>query len=120
MPLMKFKKVVLAYSGGLDTSVIAKWLMEKYECEVITFTADIGQGSETKDAKIKAKKLGIKKIYIEDLQEIFVTYPDLDVGFTMVGHYVKKQDPNHFINVGVVFIGKSSIANSLKLLEFIS
>ena len=69
---MKFKKVVLAYSGGLDTSVIAKWLMEKYECEVITFTADIGQGSETKDAKIKAKKLGIKKIYIEDLQEIFV------------------------------------------------
>ena len=51
---MKFKKVVLAYSGGLDTSVIAKWLMEKYECEVITFTADIGQGSETKDAKIKA------------------------------------------------------------------
>ena len=70
--LMKFKKVVLAYSGGLDTSVIAKWLMEKYECEVITFTADIGQGSETKDAKVKAKKLGIKKIYIEDLQEIFV------------------------------------------------
>ena len=69
---MKFKKVVLAYSGGLDTSVIAKWLMEKYECEVITFTADIGQGSETKDAKTKAKKLGIKKIYIEDLQEIFV------------------------------------------------
>ena len=70
--LMKFKKVVLAYSGGLDTSVIAKWLMEKYGCEVITFTADIGQGSETKDAKVKAKKLGIKKIYIEDLQEIFV------------------------------------------------
>jgi argininosuccinate synthase len=70
--LMKFKKVVLAYSGGLDTSVIAKWLMEKYECEVITFTADIGQGSETKDAKVKAKKLGIKKIYIEDLQETFV------------------------------------------------
>ena len=70
--LMKFKKVVLAYSGGLDTSVIAKWLMEKYGCEVITFTADIGQGSETKDAKVKAKKLGIKKIYIEDLQETFV------------------------------------------------
>ena len=70
--LMKFKKVILAYSGGLDTSVIAKWLMEKYECEVITFTADIGQGSETKDAKVKAKKLGIKKIYIEDLQETFV------------------------------------------------
>ena len=49
---MRFNKVVLAYSGGLDTSVIAKWLMEKYNCEVITFTADIGQGAETKDAKI--------------------------------------------------------------------
>ena len=69
---MKFNKVVLAYSGGLDTSVIAKWLMEKYKCEVITFTADIGQGSETKDARVKAKKLGIKKIYIEDLTEEFV------------------------------------------------
>ena len=51
---MKFNKVVLAYSGGLDTSVIAKWLMEKYNCEVITFTADIGQGAETKEAKTKA------------------------------------------------------------------
>ena len=66
------KKVVLAYSGGLDTSVIAKWLMDKYECEVITFTADIGQGNETKEAKNKAKKLGIKKIYVEDLKEEFV------------------------------------------------
>ena len=66
------KKVVLAYSGGLDTSVIAKWLMDKYECEVITFTADIGQGNETKEAKSKAKKLGIKKIYVEDLKEEFV------------------------------------------------
>ena len=62
------RKVVLAYSGGLDTSVIAKWLMEKYNCEVITFTADIGQGEETKSARIKAKKLVIKKIYIEDLR----------------------------------------------------
>ena len=69
---MKVKKVVLAYSGGLDTSVIAKWLMEKYDCEVVTFTADIGQGSEVKDAKVKAKKLGIKKIYVEDLKEVFV------------------------------------------------
>ena len=69
---MKFNKVILAYSGGLDTSVIAKWLMEKYKCEVITFTADIGQGSETRDARAKAKKLGIKKIYIEDLKEVFV------------------------------------------------
>ena len=70
---MKPKKVVLAYSGGLDTSVIAKWLMDKYDLEVITFTADIGQGDETKDARNKAKKLGIKKIYIEDLKEEFVS-----------------------------------------------
>ena len=70
---MKSKKVVLAYSGGLDTSVIAKWLMEHYDLEVITFTADIGQGEETQDAKAKAKKLGIKKIHIEDLREDFVT-----------------------------------------------
>tara|TARA_B100001123_G_scaffold415770_1_gene516629 strand:- start:363 stop:1559 length:1197 start_codon:yes stop_codon:yes gene_type:complete len=69
---MKPTKVVLAYSGGLDTSVIAKWLMEKYQCDVIAFTADIGQGSEIKEAKIKAKKIGIKKIYVEDLKEIFV------------------------------------------------
>ena len=60
---MKPKKVVLAYSGGLDTSVIAKWLMETYALEVITFTADIGQGEETKEAKAKAKKLGIKNIH---------------------------------------------------------
>ncbi|MEC9205949.1 MAG: argininosuccinate synthase [Pseudomonadota bacterium] len=69
---MEVKKVVLAYSGGLDTSVIAKWLVEKYNCEVITFTADIGQGSEVKDAKRKAIKLGINKTYIEDLKELFV------------------------------------------------
>ena len=74
---MKAKKVVLAYSGGLDTSVIAKWLNEEYGCEVITFTADIGQGSEIKEAKHKAQKLGIKKIYIEDLQEKYK--PKLDL-----------------------------------------
>ena len=53
---MRSRKVVLAYSGGLDTSVIAKWLMEEYDLEVVTFTADIGQGEETRDAKVKAKK----------------------------------------------------------------
>ena len=62
---MKSNKVVLAYSGGLDTSVIAKWLMEHYDLEVVTFTADIGQGEETKDARLKAKKLGIKRISLE-------------------------------------------------------
>ena len=83
-------KLVLAYSGGLDTSVIAKWLMEKYNCEVITFTADIGQGEETKSARIKAKKLGIKKIYIEDLREDFVknyVYPMFRANAIYEGEY---------------------------------
>ncbi len=66
------RKVVLAYSGGLDTSVILKWLQEVYECEVVTFTADIGQGEEVEPARAKAQALGIKEIYIEDLTEEFV------------------------------------------------
>ena len=61
-------KVVLAYSGGLDTSVIAKWLQETYDCEVVTFTADIGQGEEVEPARAKAKALGIKEIYMHDLR----------------------------------------------------
>jgi len=65
-------KVVLAYSGGLDTSVIAKWLQETYSCEVVTFTADLGQGEEVEPARAKAEALGIKEIYIEDLREEFV------------------------------------------------
>ena len=65
-------KVVLAYSGGLDTSVIAKWLQQTYECEVVTFTADIGQGGEVEPARQKAKAMGIKEIYVEDLREEFV------------------------------------------------
>lgn len=68
----KIKKVVLAYSGGLDTSVILKWLQEEYQCEVVTFTADLGQGEELEPAREKAKKLGVKQIFIEDLQEEFV------------------------------------------------
>ena len=87
---MKPKKVVLAYSGGLDTSVIAKWLMETYGLEVITFTADLGQGEETKEAKAKAKKLGIKKIYIEDLREEFVkdyVYPMFRANAIYEGEY---------------------------------
>ena len=62
-------KVVLAYSGGLDTSVIVKWLQEEYQCEVVTFTADIGQGEEVEPAREKAQSLGVKEIYIEDLRE---------------------------------------------------
>ena len=65
-------KIVLAYSGGLDTSVILKWLQEKYQCEVITFTADIGQGEEVEPARKKAQSLGVKKIYIENLENTFV------------------------------------------------
>ncbi len=66
------KKVVLAYSGGLDTSVIVKWLQETYQCEVVTFTADIGQGEEVEPARAKAQALGVKEIYIDDLREEFV------------------------------------------------
>ena len=64
-------KIVLAYSGGLDTSIIAKWLTETYDAEVITFTADIGQGEEVEPARLKAEAMGIKSIYIEDLREEF-------------------------------------------------
>ena len=66
------KKVVLAYSGGLDTSVILKWLQDVYKCEVVTFTADIGQGEELEPAREKAKKVGIKEIFVDDLREEFV------------------------------------------------
>jgi argininosuccinate synthase len=68
----KVKKVVLAYSGGLDTSVILKWLQDTYDCEVVTFTADIGQGEELAPARAKARKLGVKRIFVEDLREEFV------------------------------------------------
>jgi argininosuccinate synthase len=70
--MSKVKKVVLAYSGGLDTSVILRWLQEEYDCEVVTFTADIGQGEEIEPARALAKAMGIKEIYIEDLKEEFV------------------------------------------------
>ena len=72
MSTQQVKKVVLAYSGGLDTSVILKWLQEEYRCEVVTFTADLGQGEDIEPAREKAQLLGIKDIYIEDLREEFV------------------------------------------------
>ncbi|MCK5649537.1 MAG: argininosuccinate synthase, partial [Gammaproteobacteria bacterium] len=65
------KKVVLAYSGGLDTSIIVKWLQDEYQCEVVTFTADVGQGEEVEPVRGKAEAAGIKEIYIEDLREEF-------------------------------------------------
>ncbi|HJM35357.1 MAG TPA: argininosuccinate synthase [Acidimicrobiales bacterium] len=68
----EIKKVVLAYSGGLDTSIILKWLQETYNCEVVTFTADLGQGEELEPARTKAELMGVKEIYIEDLKEEFV------------------------------------------------
>src|SRR3954453_13886689 len=73
------KKVVLAYSGGLDTSVILRWLQETYRCEVVTFTADLGQGEELEPARKKAELLGVKEIFIDDLRDEFV----LDFVFPM-------------------------------------
>src|SRR3972149_6746240 len=72
MAKLKVKKVVLAYSGGLDTSVILKWLQDNYGCEVVTFTADIGQGEELEPARRQAKMLGVKSVFVEDLREEFV------------------------------------------------
>ena len=68
----KVRKIVLAFSGGLDTSIILKWLQETYNCDVATFTADIGQGLEVKEAREKAKSLGVKEIFVEDLTDEFV------------------------------------------------
>ena len=85
------KKVVLAYSGGLDTSVIAKWLEDTYGCEVVTFTADLGQGEEVEPARAKAESLGIKEIYIEDLREEFVrdfVYPMFRANTVYEGEYL--------------------------------
>ncbi|HQU99228.1 MAG TPA: argininosuccinate synthase [Nitrosomonas sp.] len=70
--MRKIHKVVLAFSGGLDTSVILKWLQDTYQCEVVTFTADIGQGEEVEPARAKAKQFGVKEIYIDNLREEFV------------------------------------------------
>jgi len=84
-------KVVLAYSGGLDTSVIVRWLQETYQCEVVTFTADIGQGEEVEPARAKAEALGVNEIYIEDLQERFVedfVFPMLRANTVYEGEYL--------------------------------
>ena len=69
------KKVVLAYSGGLDTSIILKWLQEEYNCEVVTFTADIGQGEEVEPARAKAEAMGVKSIYIDAVSYTHLTLP---------------------------------------------
>lgn len=85
------KKVVLAYSGGLDTSVILKWLQEKYDCEIVTFTADIGQGEELEPARAKAEQMAVKEIYIDDLTEEFVAdfvYPMFRANAIYEGEYL--------------------------------
>ena len=85
------KKVVLAYSGGLDTSVILAWLQERYGCEVVTFTADLGQGEEVEPARAKAEAAGIREIYIEDLREEFVrdfVYPMFRANAVYEGEYL--------------------------------
>ena len=89
--MSEIKKVVLAYSGGLDTSVIVKWLQEEYQCEVVTFTADIGQGEEVEPARAKAQAMGIEEIYIEDLREEFVAeyvYPMFRANTVYEGEYL--------------------------------
>lgn len=91
MPKKKVKKVVLAYSGGLDTSVILKWLEDTYNCEVVTFTADIGQGDELEPARTKAEKMGVKEIYIDDLTDEFVSdfvYPMFRANAIYEGEYL--------------------------------
>ena len=89
--MRKIRKVVLAYSGGLDTSVILKWLQERYGCEVVTFTADIGQGGELEPARRKARKMGVKSIFVEDLREEFVrdfVYPMFRANALYEGEYL--------------------------------
>ena len=84
-------KIVLAYSGGLDTSVICRWLQETYDAEVVTFTADIGQGGEVEPARAKAQQMGVKEIYIEDLTEQFVSeyvFPMLRANTVYEGEYL--------------------------------
>ena len=88
---MSVSKVVLAYSGGLDTSIIIPWLKEKYGCEVIAFAADVGQGEELAPLREKALQTGASKVYIEDLRHEFVTryiFPMLKAGAVYEGKYL--------------------------------
>ena len=85
------KKIVLAFSGGLDTSIILKWLQNEYDAEVVTFTADIGQGVEINDAKEKAKQLGVKQIFVEDLKDEFIrdyVFPMFRANTLYEGYYL--------------------------------
>ena len=89
--MTKVDKVVLAYSGGLDTSIILRWLQETYNCEVVTFTADLGQGEELEPARVKAKSMGIEDIRIMDLREEFAkdyVYPMFRANTIYEGEYL--------------------------------
>ena len=85
------KKIVLSYSGGLDTSVICRWLQETYSAEVVTFTADLGQGEEVEPARAKAEQMGVSEIFIEDVREEFVrdfVYPMFRANTVYEGEYL--------------------------------
>jgi argininosuccinate synthase len=89
--MVNVDKVVLAYSGGLDTSVILKWLEDVYDCQVVTFTADLGQGEEVEPARAKAQAMGVEEIYVEDLREEFVrdyVYPMFRANALYEGEYL--------------------------------
>ena len=89
--MKKVKKVVLAYSGGLDTSVILRWLIETYDCEVIAYVADLGQGEELAPVRAKAKKTGASKVYVENVQDEFVrdfVFPALMANTVYEGSYL--------------------------------
>ncbi len=89
--MSNIKKIVLAYSGGLDTSIILKWLQEEYQAEIVTFTADVGQGEEVEPARAKAEAMGVKEIYVDDLREEFVrdfVYPMFRANAIYEGEYL--------------------------------
>ena len=127
----KKKKVVLAFSGGLDTSVILKWLQNERNLEVVTFTADIGQGSEVKEAKDKALKLGVKEIFIDDLQEDFVkdyVFPMFRANAVYEGYYllgtsiarplIAKKQLEIAKKVGAVFVAHGSTGKGNDQIRF--
>ena len=89
--MIKKEKVVLAYSGGLDTSIILKWLQNERNLDVVTYTADVGQGSEIDEAKKKAKQLGVKEIFVDDLKEEFArdyVFPMFRANALYEGYYL--------------------------------
>ena len=122
MPVKDVKKVVLAYSGGLDTSVIVTWLKNNYGCEIICFTADLGQEEELDGLEEKAIKTGASKLYIRDLREEFLTdfvYPTMRAGAR--GYLVKSSRPQQIVDaVRAVGEGEAifSPAVATRLLEF--